>query len=118
MRPSPSPSVVACLRVGCGSPSLLVAGCGRTSSEIDAARAEALFVFRDDGERSGAIEDTVRFLDSIFAGRVLAYRERLGSVTAWLRADRCHSILSFGTLDEITSRKPDRVEAVHEWRRE
>lgn len=45
MRPSPSPSVVACLRVDCGSPSFRVAGCGRTSSEIDAARCATYYFF-------------------------------------------------------------------------
>lgn len=80
--------------------------------------AEALFVFRDVAERSGAMEDTVTFLDSLFAGRVIAYRERIDSVTAWLRADGCRSILRFGTLDDITTRKPDTVEAVYYWRRE
>ena len=80
--------------------------------------AEALFVFADAGLRRDAIEDVLGFLDRLFTGRVVVYRERIGAVVTWLRRDEGRSVLRFGTREDIASRTREAIDAVHDWRAE
>lgn len=78
--------------------------------------AEKLFVFAATDERYGVLEHVIGFLESVFAGQTVVYRERLSAVARFLRGDTCDSLLRFGALDEMTPRRQREVEALYNWR--
>src|SRR5262245_59029718 len=57
--------------------------------------AEALFVFQSAIDCSAAIKEAVEFLERIFGGDIIVYRERIGGVSRWLRGDNVSSLFAF-----------------------
>ena len=78
--------------------------------------AESLFVFRDDIERRAAIEAALEFVGGFFSGAIVAYRERLGRASRWLRRDNQPSFLRFGSTQDLARLPPGSIEAVYDWR--
>jgi len=77
--------------------------------------AERLFVFGGSGQRREAVEALVAFLEGLFAGRVVVYRERLNAVAKLLRRRDCDDLLWFAAPEEITPRKRRGITALYDW---
>ena len=54
--------------------------------------AEKDFYWRTDKEAAQAVDDVVSFLADVFAGRIVVWRERLGSFAQWSRGGECESL--------------------------
>jgi hypothetical protein len=77
--------------------------------------AEKLFIFRDVTELSGAIVEVLEFADRIFSGEIVAYRQRLGRVSRWLRRDNQPSLLWFGSRQDVAKLPAGSLDGAYDW---
>ena len=77
--------------------------------------AEALFSFSGPNEARRAARDVIEFLESIFEGRVVMWRERLGRITRTLRRQDCESLLWFARPNELSPKRSRKMVTKYEW---
>jgi hypothetical protein len=80
-----------------------------------ALRAEAQFIWHNDGDIADAMEGVRAFLSDLIAGRVVVVRESLGKIVRFLRRDGVSELAHFRTADEIAGSPPERYSAIHTW---